>query len=91
LQWRNWAISSGQGPRDAGIPALIIEVGRLRTGLRTLAGVRATKQGFALVPHRAGEVVVLARPIEEKHDRTKGRFNLFVVIKFLRPSHLFLP
>jgi hypothetical protein len=33
--------------------------------LRTLADVSATKQGFALVPHGAREVVVLARPVEE--------------------------
>jgi hypothetical protein len=46
---------------------LRVEVGRLRTMLRTLAGVSATKQGFALVPRRAREVVVLARPIEEEH------------------------
>jgi hypothetical protein len=46
---------------------LRVEVGRLRTVLRTLSGVRATKRGFALVPHRAGEVVVLARPVEEDH------------------------
>jgi DNA-binding transcriptional ArsR family regulator len=31
------------------------------------AGVSATKQGFALVPRRAREVVVLARPVEEEH------------------------
>jgi DNA-binding transcriptional ArsR family regulator len=46
---------------------LRVEIGRLRTVLRTLADVSATKQGFALVPHRAREVVVLARPVEEKH------------------------
>jgi len=46
---------------------LRVEVGRLRTVLRTLAGVSATKRGFALAPHRAGEVVVLAWPIEEQH------------------------
>jgi len=46
---------------------LRVEVGRLRTVLRTLAGVTATKRGFALVPHRAREVVVLARPVEDKH------------------------
>ncbi len=32
-----------------------------------LAGVSTTKQGFALVPRRAREVVVLARPVEEEH------------------------
>jgi hypothetical protein len=46
---------------------LRVEVGRLRTLLRTLAGVSATKRGFALVPRRAREVVVLARPLEEGH------------------------
>src|SRR2546421_3942678 len=46
---------------------LRVEVGRLRTVLRTLAGVSATKRGFALVPRRAREVVVLGRPVEEEH------------------------
>jgi hypothetical protein len=46
---------------------LRVEVGRLRTMLRTLAGVNATTRGFALVPRGAREVVVLARPVEEKH------------------------
>jgi DNA-binding transcriptional ArsR family regulator len=44
-----------------------VEVGRLRIMLRTLATVSATKRGFALVPRHAGEVVVLARPVEEQH------------------------
>src|ERR1700726_830707 len=46
---------------------LRVEVGRLRAALRTLAGVSATKRGFALVPRRAREIVVLARPVEEQH------------------------
>ena len=46
---------------------LRVEVGRLRTVLRTLAGVSATKRGFALVPRRAREVVVLAPPVDEAH------------------------
>ncbi|MGK9233145.1 helix-turn-helix domain-containing protein [Inquilinus limosus] len=46
---------------------LRVEIGRLRAALRSLAGVSATKRGFALVPRRAGEVVVLARPVEEPH------------------------
>ncbi|HEY2628781.1 MAG TPA: helix-turn-helix domain-containing protein [Usitatibacter sp.] len=46
---------------------LRVEVGRLRTVLRPLADVGATKRGFALAPRRAREVVVLARPVEEKH------------------------
>jgi hypothetical protein len=46
---------------------LRVEVGRLRTVLRMLAGVRATKRGFALAPRRAREVVVLAPPVDEEH------------------------
>src|ERR1700692_2803608 len=46
---------------------LRVEVGRLRVELRTLADVSATKRGFALVPRRAREVVVLAPPVEEQH------------------------
>jgi hypothetical protein len=46
---------------------LRVEIGRLRKMLRTLADVSATERGFALVPRRAREVVVLARPVEEEH------------------------
>jgi hypothetical protein len=46
---------------------LRVEVGRLRAVLRTLAGVSATKRGFALAPRRARKVVVLAPPVEEQH------------------------
>ena len=46
---------------------LRVEIGRLRRVLRTLVGVSATKQGFALAARHAGEVVVLARPVEEQH------------------------
>jgi hypothetical protein len=46
---------------------LRVEVGRLRTALRTLADVSATNRGFALAPRRAPEVVVLAPPVEEEH------------------------
>jgi len=46
---------------------LRVEMARLRAVLRTLADVSATKRGFALMPRRAREVVVLARPVEEKH------------------------
>jgi Bacterial regulatory proteins, gntR family len=42
-------------------------MGRLRRMLRKVAGVSATKRGFALIPQRGREVVVLARPVEEKH------------------------
>ena len=43
-----------------------VEVGRLRTVLRTMVGVRATRRGFALSPRRAREVVVLAWPVDEE-------------------------
>jgi len=46
---------------------LRVELGRLRSVLRKLAGVSATPRGFALVPRGAREVVVLARPVEEEH------------------------
>jgi hypothetical protein len=46
---------------------LRVEIGRLRSMLRPLADIRATKGGFALVPQRGREVVVLARPVEEEH------------------------
>jgi hypothetical protein len=46
---------------------LRVEMGRLRMLLKPLAGVTATKQGFVLEPHRAAQVVVLARPTEEEH------------------------
>ena len=47
---------------------LRVELGRLRAALKTLAGVSATERGFALVPRRAREVVVLALPVEGKHS-----------------------
>jgi hypothetical protein len=46
---------------------LRVEIGRLRTELRSLASVSATTQGFALVPRRVGDVVVLAPPVEDQH------------------------
>jgi hypothetical protein len=46
---------------------LRVEIGRLRKKLRLLADVNATEQGFALVPRRVRAVVVLARPVDEKH------------------------
>lgn len=46
---------------------LRVEVGRLRVELRALADVSATKRGFAIVPRRVCEVVVLAPPVEEPH------------------------
>jgi len=46
---------------------LRVEIGRLRRLLKPVASVNATKQGFALTPRHAREVVVLARPVEERH------------------------
>lgn len=46
---------------------LRVEVGRLRAVLRPVAGVSATRRGFALEPRRAKEVVVLARPVEDRN------------------------
>ncbi|MFZ0745376.1 MAG: helix-turn-helix domain-containing protein [Terracidiphilus sp.] len=46
---------------------LRVEIGRLRKMLRSLADIRATKRGFALAPHRAREVVVLAQPVEDEN------------------------
>jgi len=46
---------------------LRVEIGRLRRLLRAVARVSATKQGFALAPRGVREVVVLARPVEERH------------------------
>jgi hypothetical protein len=46
---------------------LRVEIGRLRRMLTKLADVSATRRGFALVPQRGREVVVLARPVEEEH------------------------
>jgi hypothetical protein len=46
---------------------LRVEVGRLRTLLRTLADVSATTRGFVLASRRARQVVVLAPPVEGEH------------------------
>jgi len=46
---------------------LRVEIGRLRAELRSLASISATKGGFALAPRRAGDILVLARPVEDKH------------------------
>lgn len=46
---------------------LRVEVGRLRSELRSIADVNATHQGFVLAPRDSDEVVVLARPVEEEH------------------------
>lgn len=46
---------------------LRVEIGRLRGELRRIADIKATRDGFVLVPRRAGDVVILAPPVEEQH------------------------
>ncbi|HLH92590.1 MAG TPA: helix-turn-helix domain-containing protein [Xanthobacteraceae bacterium] len=46
---------------------LRVEIARLRRVLHGLAEVRATRQGFTLMPRRARDVVVLAQPVEGEH------------------------
>ncbi|MFT4435634.1 helix-turn-helix domain-containing protein [Caballeronia sp. 15715] len=46
---------------------LRVEVGRLRAALGTLTSVSATNRGFVLMPRAARKVVVLTRPVEDKH------------------------
>jgi len=46
---------------------LRVEMGRLRVLVKSIASINATPRGFALVPRRAREVVVLARPVDGKH------------------------
>ncbi|NUT77975.1 helix-turn-helix domain-containing protein [Pseudomonas sp. C1C7] len=45
---------------------LRVEIGRLRAALKPLAGITATKRGFALVPQSSPDVVLLTPPVEEK-------------------------
>ena len=46
---------------------LRVEIGRLRKALSALAGIDATKDGFALVPRHTRKVAVLAPPSDEAH------------------------
>jgi DNA-binding transcriptional ArsR family regulator len=46
---------------------LRVELGRLRKMLHAIADIHATRDGFALAPRHAREVVVLARPVDEAH------------------------
>jgi hypothetical protein len=46
---------------------LRVEIGRLRTKLKPLADISATREGFVLAPRKTRDVLVLARPVEEKH------------------------
>lgn len=45
---------------------LRVEIGRLRAALKPLAGITATKSGFALVLQTSPDVVLLTPPVEEK-------------------------
>jgi hypothetical protein len=46
---------------------LRVEISRLRKVLKAHTDIQATPRGFVLTPRRACEVVVLARPIEDRH------------------------
>jgi hypothetical protein len=46
---------------------LRVEVARLRVALKPFADVRATRGGFTLARRGAGEVVVLALPVDDEH------------------------
>ena len=46
---------------------LRVEIGRLRRLMGAAAAIKASRRGFILAPLIAQRVVVLARPIEEKH------------------------
>ena len=62
-----WASFGARRADESHRARLRVEIGRLRAVLRPLAGIGATKDGFALTPRRTSEVVVLKRPVEEKH------------------------
>ncbi len=53
-------------PDESHRARLRVEIGRLRAALGTLAGIRATRQGFALIP-AAGAVAVLTPPMQDRH------------------------
>jgi hypothetical protein len=46
---------------------LRVEIGRLRAKLAPIANIRATDDGFALIPRGAKQIAVLAPPTEEPH------------------------
>ncbi|NWD71989.1 helix-turn-helix domain-containing protein [Pseudomonas gingeri] len=46
---------------------LRVEIGRLRGEIRPFAQVRATGEGFVLVPRHSSGVVILAPPVEERY------------------------
>lgn len=51
-------------PDESHRARLRVEIGRLRALVSSLARIEATARGFALEPHAASEVVVLAPPID---------------------------
>jgi hypothetical protein len=68
---RDALVARAFGARDADEShraRLRVEIGRLRTELRMLATVGATRKGFALAPRHAREIVVLARPVDDEHS-----------------------
>jgi tetratricopeptide (TPR) repeat protein len=46
---------------------LRVEMGRLRSAVRTLVSIDASPRGFALTPRHTRDVVILATPVEEEH------------------------
>lgn len=46
---------------------LRVEIGRLRAEIATLADIKATPDGFILVPSYASELILLGQPIRENH------------------------
>lgn len=46
---------------------LRVEIARLREAIKPLAALSATRRGFVLQPHAAGDVGVLAPPVEGAH------------------------
>ncbi|MGH8183964.1 MAG: helix-turn-helix domain-containing protein [Rhodanobacteraceae bacterium] len=53
---------------------LRVDIGRLRKLLAPLLGIAATARGFALHPHHATTVAVLAPPVEEGYARVMSLF-----------------
>jgi hypothetical protein len=52
-------------PDESHRARLRVEIGRLRTALKAVAEITATKDGFILMPKRSSQVAVLALPIED--------------------------
>jgi len=66
---RNELIVAAFGPRrpnDSHRARLRVEIGRLRRALEDIAELRATPNGFALIPRRAARVVRLLPPSESE-------------------------